>query len=256
MHKRIIFVAVLLPLFIGVALAEGKVDTRAGPKPDVSYALGVVFGYELKETGLAIDYGHFAEGLRVSMEDGDTRLSLEEAVEMIQGAFLELREAEVAENLERGREFLRQNAERDGIRVTESGLQYAVIQEGGGERPSGSDTVRVHYEGRLIDGTVFDSSRENGSPLEFPLDTVIPGWTEALALMSVGSRYQLFLPSELGYGEWGAGDIIPPNSVLIFDVELLEIVRDDETADDVPIGEDPVGEPFLTGEETEEITAE
>ncbi|MDR1231702.1 MAG: FKBP-type peptidyl-prolyl cis-trans isomerase [Spirochaetaceae bacterium] len=256
MHKRIIFVAALLPLLVGVALAEGKVDTRAGPKPDVSYALGVVFGYDLKDTGLVIDYGHFAEGLRMSMEDGDTGLTLEEAMEIVQGAFLELREAEMAKNLERGKEFLRQNAERDGIRVTESGLQYAVVQEGGGERPSGSDTVRVHYEGRLIDGTVFDSSRENGSPLEFPLDAVIPGWTEGLALMTVGSRYQLFLPSELGYGEWGAGDIIPPNSALIFDVELLEIVRGDEAVADVPIGEDSVGESLLTGEETEETAAE
>ncbi|MDR1095073.1 MAG: FKBP-type peptidyl-prolyl cis-trans isomerase [Spirochaetaceae bacterium] len=241
MHKRTVFAAVLLPLFIGVAGAEGRVDTRAGPKPDVSYAFGMVFGYDFKETGLAIDYGHFTEGLRASMEGEDTRLSLEEAVDMIQNAFLELRQAELAENLEKGREFLRQNAERDGIQVTESGLQYAVIEEGDGEKPSGSDTVQVHYEGRLIDGTVFDSSRENGSPLEFPLDAVIPGWTEALALMSVGSRYQVFVPSELGYGEWGAGDIIPPNSALIFDVELLGIAHNDDE-------EESAEEPSLTDE--------
>jgi FKBP-type peptidyl-prolyl cis-trans isomerase FkpA len=253
MNKRIIFVAVLLPLLIGVAWAEGKVDTRTESKPDVSYAFGMVFGYEFKETGLAIDYGHFMEGLRASMEGGDTKLSLDEAMEMLQNAFYELQQAELVENLEKGREFLRQNAERDGIRVTESGLQYAVIEEGSGERPSGSDMVRVHYEGRLIDGTVFDSSRENGSPLEFPLDAVIPGWTEGLMLMSVGSRYELFLPSELGYGEPGAGGIIPPNSVLIFDVELLEIVRDDAT---VPIGEGSADEPSLMLEEIEEVIAE
>jgi FKBP-type peptidyl-prolyl cis-trans isomerase FkpA len=230
MHKRIIFVAVLLPLFIGVAWAEGKVDTRDRPKPDISYAFGIVLGYDIKETGLAIDYGRFMEGLRASMEGGDMKLTLEEAVETIQNTFLELQQAKMAENLKAGEEFLRRNAEQAGVQVTESGLQYVVMQEGDGEKPVETDTVRVHYEGRLVDGTVFDSSRERDEPLEFPLDAVIPGWTEGLMLMNVGSRYQLFVPSGLGYGEWGAGDIIPANAVLIFDVELLEIVRDGEDA--------------------------
>jgi FKBP-type peptidyl-prolyl cis-trans isomerase len=157
----------------------------------------------------------------------------------------------MAVDLEKGNEFLRQNAEQVGVQVTESGLQYVVLQEGDGEKPVETDVVQVHYEGRLIDGTVFDSSRERGSPVEFPLDIVISGWAEGLMLMQVGSRYQLFIPSELGYGEWGASDIVPPNSVLVFDVELLEIVHEDESVDDMSdlFGEDITGELFLDGEE-------
>jgi FKBP-type peptidyl-prolyl cis-trans isomerase len=233
MQKRAIFVAVLLPLVIGIVRAEGKVDTRNEPKPDVSYAFGMALGADLKETGLTIDYGQFTEGLRASMEGERERLSFDEAMELIQATFLELRQLKLAENLENGREFLRQNAEKADVQVTESGLQYTVIQEGDGEKPTEADTVRVHYEGRLIDGTVFDSSLERGQPVEFPLDGgVIPGWIEGLVLMNTGSRYQLFIPAELGYGEWDADGIIPPNSVLIFDVELLDIVRDDEGAND------------------------
>jgi FKBP-type peptidyl-prolyl cis-trans isomerase len=269
MSKRAIFVAVMMPLVIGVVSAEGKVDIRNEPKPDVGYALGVMFGYDIKETGLVIDYDHFMEGLQTSIEGGELKLTLEEASELVQSVFLEMWRIKLAEDLEKGREFLRQNAEQTGVRVTESGLQYVIIQEGDGEKPTEADTVRVHYEGRLIDGTVFDSSRERGSPIEFPLDVVISGWAEGLALMNAGSRYQLFIPSELGYGEQGAGDIVPPNAVLVFDVELLDIVRDNETVDNEvvptdeeitgePFGEEAADEPFFTGEDipadAEELT--
>jgi FKBP-type peptidyl-prolyl cis-trans isomerase len=254
MNKRIVFVAVLVPLIIGVVCAEGKVDTRNGPKPDVSYAFGLALGNDLKETGLAIDYDHFMEGLLASMEGRGARLTLSEAMEMIQDTFLEMRQtalmAEFAENLENGREFLRQNAEQANVQVTESGLQYVVVQEGDGEKPVETDTVRVHYEGRLIDGTVFESSWENGSPVEFPLDGSILGWAEGITLMNVGSRYQLFIPYELGYGEWGYDNIIPPYSVLIFDVELLDIVRYDEPADDTPDSEFIIDEPSFIDDES------
>jgi FKBP-type peptidyl-prolyl cis-trans isomerase FkpA len=235
MNKRAIFVAALLPFVVGVTWAEGKVDTRNEPKPDVSYAFGMALGYDIKETGLVIDYDHFMEGLKAAVEEENMKLTLEEAIELIQITFLEMQQVKMAENLETGRAFLRKNAEEAGVQVTESGLQYTVIEEGDGEKPVAEDTVRVHYEGSLVDGTIFDSSRGRGEPAEFPLGAVIPGWAEGLQLMNVGSRYKLFVPSELGYGEWGAGDIIPPNSVLIFDVELLEIVRD-ESADDEAAG--------------------
>jgi FKBP-type peptidyl-prolyl cis-trans isomerase len=255
MNKRAFFVAALLPLIIGIVQAEGKVDTRNEPKPDVSYAFGLALGYDIKETGLVIDYDHFMEGLKASAEGGDMKLTLEEAVELIQIAFLEMQQTKMTENLENGRDFLRKNAEESGVRVTDSGLQYTIIREGEGEKPMESDTVRVHFEGSLIDGTVFESSQERGDPIEFPLDSVIPGWSEGIQLMNIGSRYKLFVPSELGYGEWGAGDIIPPNSVLILDVELLDIVHDDESdsVDDTVI---PTDDEITDDEDIIENTAE
>jgi FKBP-type peptidyl-prolyl cis-trans isomerase len=230
MCKRTIFSVVLLPLVIVAAWPEGKVDKRNEPKVDAGYAFGMALGYDLRETGLQIDYDQFSEAFRAAMEGEETKLSLDEAMELIQAAFFSVQQARMAENLEKGREFLESNAARDGVRVTESGLQYMVINEGDGEMPGETDVVRVHYEGTLIDGTVFDSSLSRGVPAEIPLDAVIPGWAEGLRLMNTGGRYTLYVPSELGYGEWGAGDIVPPNSVLIFDIELLDIVREDEVA--------------------------
>jgi FKBP-type peptidyl-prolyl cis-trans isomerase len=129
------------------------------------------------------------------------------------------------EELEKiGNEFLAENSKRPGINITPSGLQYEVIREGTGAKPNAEDEVRVHYEGKLIDGTVFDSSYENGEPIEFPLYRVIPGWSEGVQLMSIGSKYILYIPYGLGYGESGAGPI-PPYSTLIFEVELLDIIN-------------------------------
>lgn len=128
-----------------------------------------------------------------------------------------------ADNLQRGQEFLAANAEKDGVESTPSGLQYQVVVAGEGASPTATDTVTVHYEGRLIDGTVFDSSYGRGQPISFGLNQVIAGWTEGLQLMQEGATYQLFIPSELGYGERGAGGAIGPNEALIFKVELLKV---------------------------------
>ena len=133
--------------------------------------------------------------------------------------------APIKDNLTIGREFLEENAKNDSVKVTESGLQYMVLKEGNGAKPGPTDTVTVHYTGTLIDGKVFDSSVERGEPATFPLNRVIPGWTEGLQLMSEGSKYRLFIPSELAYGEKGAGDDILPNSTLIFDVELIKVTK-------------------------------
>ena len=130
---------------------------------------------------------------------------------------------QIKDNLTLGREFLEENAKKDSVKVTESGLQYMVLKEGKGAKPGATDTVTVHYTGTLIDGKVFDSSVERGEPATFPLDKVIPGWTEGLQLMSEGAKYRLFIPSELAYGSKGAGDQILPNSTLIFDVELIKV---------------------------------
>ena len=134
-------------------------------------------------------------------------------------------DVEIKDNLTLGREFLEENAKNDSVKVTESGLQYMVLKEGKGIKPSATDTVTVHYTGTLISGKVFDSSVERGEPASFPLNRVIPGWTEGLQLMSEGSKYRLFIPSELAYGEKGAGNDILPNSTLIFDVELIKVTK-------------------------------
>ncbi len=130
---------------------------------------------------------------------------------------------QIKDNKTLGREFLEQNAKNDSVVQTESGLQYMVLKEGTGAKPGPTDEVTVHYTGKLLNGTVFDSSVERGEPATFPLDKVIPGWTEGLQLMSEGAKYRLFIPSELAYGSKGAGDQILPNSTLIFDVELIKV---------------------------------
>ncbi len=125
--------------------------------------------------------------------------------------------------MDAGKKFLEENAKKDGIQTTTSGLQYEVVREGTGPKPGAVSTVEVHYEGRLIDGRVFDSSYQRKQTISFPLNRVIPGWTEGLQLMSTGSKYRLYIPSELGYGARGAGGDIPPHAALIFDVELISI---------------------------------
>ena len=134
---------------------------------------------------------------------------------------------QIKDNKTLGREFLEQNAKNDSVVQTKSGLQYMVLKEGNGAKPGPTDKVTVHYTGRLLDGTVFDSSVEGGEPVTFPLDKVIPGWTEGLQLMSEGSEYRLFIPSELAYGSKGAGNDILPNSTLIFDVKLIKVEKND-----------------------------
>ena len=132
---------------------------------------------------------------------------------------------QIKDNKTLGREFMEENAKNDSVVQTKSSLQYMVLKEGTGAKPGPTDTVTVHYTGKLLDGTVFDSSVERGEPAKFPLDKVIPGWTEGLQLMSEGSKYRLFIPSELAYGSKGAGDQILPNSTLIFDVELIKVEK-------------------------------
>ncbi len=132
---------------------------------------------------------------------------------------------QIKDNKTLGREFMEQNAKNDSVVQTQSGLQYMVLKEGTGAKPGAEDTVTVHYTGKLLDGTVFDSSVERGEPTSFPLNAVIPGWTEGLQLMSEGAKYRLFIPSELAYGSKGAGDKILPNATLIFDVELIKVIK-------------------------------
>ena len=153
-------------------------------------------------------------------------MTIEESRKFIQGYFQKLAKIQGDKNKTEGEEFLAKNKEKEGVKTTDSGLQYEIIKEGTGPKPKETDKVKVDYTGTLIDGTVFDSSVQRGQPATFGVNQVIPGWTEALEMMPVGSKWKIYIPSDLGYGERGAGKDIGPNSTLIFEVELLDIVTD------------------------------
>jgi FKBP-type peptidyl-prolyl cis-trans isomerase len=199
----------------------------AGEKARTSYAFGMMVGNDLKQTGLEMDYTAFMEGLRSAMEQRQTVMDRDEALEIVQNAFESAVRKQSAELQAKEDAFLAENASQPGINITDSGLQYEVVSEGNGPKPTVNNIVRVHYEGALTNGTVFDSSYERDEPEEIPLNMVIPGWAEGIMLMNVGSKYRIFIPSSMAYGERGAGQIIPPYSTLIFTVELLDIIPED-----------------------------
>jgi FKBP-type peptidyl-prolyl cis-trans isomerase len=204
----------------------------ADEKTRVSYALGMVMGAEFEPASLLdLDYAAFTEGLKTAVEKGTAKINEEDAYALVEAALQAAIVKQAGENRLKETRFLSENGARPEIRTTASGLQYEVLAEGGGEKPRRSDTVRVDYEGSLVNGTVFDSSYQRGESEDFPLSRVIPGWAEGLQLMSAGSKYRLYIPSALAYGETGAGPLIPPYSTLIFTVELLEIMQTAETPD-------------------------
>jgi FKBP-type peptidyl-prolyl cis-trans isomerase len=218
MRKAVILAIAVL--FLGSCKEKGAAAPHAGALDgDASYAFGMAFAAEFRDTGITFDYDNLIAGFKAYLQGEETRLTEEEAMEKVQSAYTAvLRRPEIT--------FLLENAKRAGVITTASGLQYEVITEGSGDKPLASDTVQVNYEGTLIDGSVFDSSYERGEPVEFPLNSVISGWTEGLQLMNVGASYRFYLPSDLAYGESGAGSSIPPYSALIFKVDLLSIVEE------------------------------
>ena len=237
MKKNILIPVILIITFVLFG-CKGKPDST--PKEglmdkDASYALGMSMGSLINSRfvseGIIPNKEQFLKGVKDSLSGGKTRFSEEEADQKIQyaiNAIMQKRmsemENEMSESKQEGIDFLVENGKKSGIITTSSGLQYEVIKEGTGKKPAADDMIKVHYEGKLIDGTTFDSSF-GGDPVEFQLNQVIEGWIEGVQLMSVGSKYRLFIPSELGYGAIGAGPMIPPYSVLIFDVELLDIIK-------------------------------
>ena len=190
----------------------------------ISYALGLSMGQNLLGSGVtSLNYADLAAGIKDVLEKNQPQISYQEAQTVLNKFFSELEEKLVGEAKASGEAFLAENAKREGVKVTDSGLQYEVLEETIGQKPKATDKVRVHYEGTLIDGTVFDSSYKRGESITFGLNQVIKGWTEGLQLMSIGSKYKLYLPYQLAYGERGTGANIPPYSALIFTVELLGI---------------------------------
>ncbi|MBE6305027.1 MAG: FKBP-type peptidyl-prolyl cis-trans isomerase [Bacteroidales bacterium] len=198
----------------------------------ISYALGMSMANNFRSSGIKeINVADFAEGLDAAFNGKDMKMTYDEAKNVIREYFtameqeLQAQAAAAAKvNEEAGKSHLEANAKRPEVVTTESGLQYEVLTEGNGPKPSAQDQVKVHYTGRLIDGTVFDSSVERGEPATFGVTQVIAGWVEALQLMNAGSKWRLHIPSNLAYGPQGAGGVIGPNATLIFDVELLEVI--------------------------------
>ena len=190
----------------------------------ISYAIGLSMGQNLMGSGVtSLDYADLAAGIKDVLEKNQPQISYQEAQQVLGKFFSELEQKIAGEAKAAGEAFLAENAKREGVKVTESGLQYEVIEATIGQKPKATDKVRVHYEGTLIDGTVFDSSYKRGESITFGLNQVIKGWTEGLQLMSIGSKYKLYIPYQLAYGERGAGANIPPYAALIFTVELLGI---------------------------------
>jgi FKBP-type peptidyl-prolyl cis-trans isomerase len=221
-----------------VLLAACKESAQEAPKPltldnddkKVSYAMGMSLGDRFRSDEIALDSEAFAAGLNAGLSDGERLLTAEEVPGIMQ-AFQQRQMEKMQKKIEEqsaahkteGEAYLAENAKKEGVVSTDSGLQYKVLTAGEGEKPSVDSIVKVHYKGTLIDGTEFDSSYSRGEPVEFPVGGVIAGWTEALQLMPAGSKWQLAIPADLAYGESGAGPQIGPNSTLLFDVELLEV---------------------------------
>lgn len=192
----------------------------------ISYALGLSVGGSLKSSGVeALEGAVFTEAIEAVMKGEETKISSEEANLMLQEFFGAIQAKAEATLTKVGKEFLAKNKLEEGVVELESGLQYKVITAGAGEKPTADQQVKCHYHGTLINGTVFDSSVERNEPAVFPVGGVIKGWVEALQLMEVGAKWQLFIPSDLAYGAQGAGGVIGPHETLIFEVELLEIVK-------------------------------
>ena len=199
----------------------------------LSYALGLGIGQQLKQMGLQenLVIEDFAASIKDVLADNDLKVSHQEGQQIVNNFFRDLEQKQNAAKAEAGKaakaegeKFLAENAKKDGINVTKSGLQYEVMNEGTGKKPKATDTVRCHYEGRLLDGTVFDSSYKRNEPADFGLQQVIAGWTEGVQLMAEGAKYRFYIPYMLAYGEGGAGAMIPPFATLIFDVELIKVL--------------------------------
>ena len=192
----------------------------------LSYSWGLAMGQQLRGMGVKdLNIEDFTNAVRCVFENKEPEVKPDEAQQVINAYLQELEAKATKVAKEAGAKFLEENAKNEGVKVTASGLQYTVEKEGTGESPKATDEVTVHYSGRLLDGTVFDSSVSRGEPATFPLNRVIPGWTEGVQLMKEGGKYMFFIPSELAYGAQGIPGAIPPHSTLIFEVELIKVVK-------------------------------
>ncbi|MEX6504320.1 FKBP-type peptidyl-prolyl cis-trans isomerase [Pseudomonas zhanjiangensis] len=225
-HRLAAAVALVGLVLAGCDSQTSEVELKS-PAQKASYGIGLNMGKSLAQEGMDdLDSKAVAQGIEDAIGKKEQRLKDEELIEAF--AFLQKRAEERMaamneESAKAGKQFLEENAKRDGVVTTESGLQYEVLTKADGAQPKATDVVTVHYEGTLTDGSVFDSSIKRGSPIDLPVSGVIPGWVEGLQLMHVGEKYKLYIPSELAYGEQSPSPAIPANSVLVFELELLAI---------------------------------
>jgi len=227
--KHILAAIISTGLLFGVCSAADKLELK-DQKDKESYSLGYQFGMSLKMQGVDINLDAYASAIRDALGGKEPRMSSEEMQSTVMGFRQRMADAQQKalkdqgeKNLAEGKSFLAENTKKTGVKTLPSGLQYKVLSEGAGKTPKKSDTVTVHYRGTFMNGTEFDSSIARGQPATFKVDGVIPGWTEALQLMKEGAKWQLFIPAELAYGEKGMPPRIPPQSALVFDVELISV---------------------------------
>ena len=225
--KKILVVLVGLAVVACPALAEEQFKTN---QEKVGYAIGMNIGKNMMAQNVDVDPDQVAAGLKAAFKGEETLLSEEEMGQVLMAFQQEMQmkqmaemAAEAAKNQQVADDFLAANAKKEGVVALDSGLQYKVLSSGEGATPTAESTVEVHYRGTLVDGTEFDSSYERGEPVSFPVNGVIPGWTEALQLMKEGDKWQLVIPPQLAYAERGAPPVIPPNAALVFEVELLKV---------------------------------
>lgn len=230
---------ILLSIFVSILAVEAKPkkakeEAVVAPKVELtsendsaSYAMGVYMGIQCANMLSAQNYNIdlFIKAFEAAIADAPLLMTPEETVNFLNAYEKKVKERENADRIKLGESFLAENAKREGVHTTASGLQYQVVKMGEGPKPVSTDVVKVHYEGTLLDGTKFDSSIDRGKPTEFPLNRVIKGWTEGLQLMPIGSKFTFYIPYQLAYGTQGAGNLIKPYSTLIFEVELLEIIK-------------------------------
>lgn len=225
-------ISLMVLLLSSGSLFAKEINNISSEAEKIGYSFGYLMGRSNADTLKDLDLDAFSQGLKTAAAGQQSSLSDEEMTQVLtqykrqsDAKELIVLKQKAEENAKAGKAFLQENAKKPGIKTTKSGLQYLVLKEGKGKSPSANSNVRVHYEGRLIDGTVFDSSIARQQPVDFRTTQVITGWTEGLQLMKVGAKYRFFIPADLAYGQIGSGDIIEPNSTLIFDIELLKIIK-------------------------------
>ncbi len=230
MKKALVLMAALSLIFVSGCKKFGSSSSSSNaevktPEQQLSYSLGLDIGKSLKGLKTTVDMNAFMRGVEDNLKGNKPLIEDQKAEQIKRDAFMKMQSEQVTDNKSAEEKFLAENKGKPGVVTTASGLQYIVVKEGSGPIPKSTDKVSVHYTGTLLDGKEFDSSVKRGQPVTFPVTGVIPGWTEVLQLMKVGSKYKVFIPSALGYGERGAPPQIEPNSCLVFDVELLGIEK-------------------------------
>lgn len=242
MNKHLIVSTTLAALLAAAPVTQASEIETLEQKS--SYLMGLRLGISLHDFGYDLNVDALKQGIKESgadaersLSDDELRAAISELQERAKQRQIAAYEEKSAANLEVGTNFLKKNAKKDGVMTTDSGLQYKIITQGDGAKPTSTDTVKVHYRGTLIDGTEFDSSFKRGEPVTFPLNGVIPGWTEGLQLLAKGTKAELYIPSPLAYGANGMGEAIGPNSTLVFEVELLDINPAPEPGNSLPSAE-------------------